>query len=114
MKSEYRRGYSTIGGKMLVALICIAVMPCLLLTYMVLCDKIQIAESIVLYVPLILFSILAGYALLRKTADDVFNLSRMTGQIASGKKTGRSLFMRIKRFAKSPTISIFCWTGWKR
>ncbi len=73
---------------MLVALVCMAVIPWLLLIYMVVYGHIAVSDTVVYYLPLVLFLILAGYALLRKTADDVFHLSRATGLIVEGRKNG--------------------------
>lgn len=88
MKSEYRRDYNTIGGKMLIALSLMAILPYLLLIYLFVYDTISATSTAILYAPIVLFSILSGYSLIRKSADNVFYLSQETSLLESGKKNG--------------------------
>jgi len=73
---------------MLVALALMAIIPYLFLIYLIVYEKINMAQSIVLYSPVILFSILSGYLLIRRSADHVFYLSQETNMLESGKKNG--------------------------
>ena len=88
MKASYRRDYKSIGGKMLVALGMMAVMPYVLLVYLFISQEITLTQTAAAFFPLILFSILAGYSLLRRSADNVFYLSRETEMLESGEKNG--------------------------
>jgi len=86
MKSKYRRDYDTIGGKMLVALVLMAIIPYLLMIYLYVYGKISTTETIVLYVPVLMFSTFAGYSLIRRSADNVYHLSNETRMIETGEK----------------------------
>jgi adenylate cyclase len=88
MKASYRRDYKSIGGKMLVALGLMAVMPYVLLVYLFISQEITLTQTAIAFFPLILFSILTGYALIRRSADNVFYLSRETERLESGEKNG--------------------------
>lgn len=87
MKQTYRRDYNTIGGKMLAALALMAVIPYLLLFYLYAVGKISISETIILYIPIILISTVAGYSLIRRSADNVFYLSKETQLAENGEKS---------------------------
>lgn len=87
MKQTYRRDYNTIGGKMLAALALMAVIPYLLLFYLYMIGNISISESILVYIPVILISIVVGYSLIRGTADKVFSLSREMRLAESGERS---------------------------
>jgi adenylate cyclase len=76
------------GGKMMVALFMMAVIPYLLLVYLFVYNAITLTQTAFMFVPLILFSILSGYSLIRRSADNVFYLSRETELLESGKRNG--------------------------
>jgi len=86
MIPAYQRNYNTIGGKMVAALALMAIIPYLLLIYLFVCNKINATQTVILYAPIALFSILCGYSLIRKSADHVYYLSQETGLLESGKK----------------------------
>lgn len=88
MKFTYRRDYKTIGGKMLVALLMMAIMPYILLAYLFISKEITLTQTAVMFLPLLLFSMLVGYSLIRRSADNVFYLSRETEMLESGRKNG--------------------------
>lgn len=88
MKSTYRRDYKTIGGKMLVALLMMAIMPYILLAYLFISKEITLTQTAVMFLPLLLFSMLVGYSLIRRSADNVFYLSREIEMLESGRKNG--------------------------
>jgi len=88
MKFTHHRGYNTIGGKSKIALALMVVLPYLFLAYFLINDEIYASDTVILYAPIILFSILAGYALLRRSADQVYYLSKETARLESGEKTG--------------------------
>lgn len=86
MKSGYRRTYSTFYGKILIALGLMALLPYLIVVYLFLYEKIDPTTTVYLFSPLVLFSILAGFSLLRRSADAIHRLSRETGMLESGEK----------------------------
>ncbi len=88
MKFRYRRDYKTIGGKMLVALLMMAIIPYILLAYLFVSKEITLTQTAVMFLPLLLFSMLVGYSLIRRSADNVFHLSRETEMLESGRKNG--------------------------
>ncbi len=87
MKETYRREYNTIGGKVLSGLALMAVIPYLLIFYLYFTGNISFSDTILLYLPVILFSTLVGYTLLRKSADNVYYLSRETRMVETGERT---------------------------
>jgi adenylate cyclase len=88
MKYPHTRDYRSMGGKMKVALFMMAIIPYLLLVYLVVYNEITFTQTALMFAPLILFSSLAGYSLIRRSADNVFYLSRETELLESGKRNG--------------------------
>ncbi len=86
MKSGYRRDYSTLAGKILVSLVLMSLLPYLMVIYLFVYERISLNETILLFSPLALLSILAGYSLIRHSADQVYRLSQETGKLESGEK----------------------------
>jgi len=87
MQKKYRRDYNTLGGKMLAALALMAIIPYLLFVYLYVFGKISATETIIFYIPVVLFSTVTGYSLIRKSADDVFHLSNETRMLQTGEKS---------------------------
>lgn len=87
-KPVYYRGYKSLGGKIVVALVMMAVIPYLLLIYLFLNNQINFTETFIFFLPLILISILAGFSLLRRSADQLFFLSQEIARLESGEKNG--------------------------
>lgn len=71
---------------MLAALALMAVIPYLLFFYLYVSGAISAAQTILLYIPLVLFSTVTGYSLIRKSADNAFYLSNETRMVESGEK----------------------------
>lgn len=88
MKLKYRRDYYSIGGKAKVALALMVVFPCLLLIYLFIHNKVYVYDLVIIYAPIILFSILTGFSLIRRSADQIFYLSREIGRLESGEIKG--------------------------
>ena len=86
MKSGFRRTYNTFSGKILVALGLMALVPYLLVIYLFFYERITPSETVYLFSFLALFSIFAGYALLRRSADQICMLSREISKLESGEK----------------------------
>ena len=80
MKPTYQRRYQTIGGKALAALALMSIIPYLLFVYLYVTGAMTVSETIVLYIPVILMSTVIGYFLIRRSADNVFYLSREIGR----------------------------------
>jgi adenylate cyclase len=88
MKPTGRRDYTTTHGKMLAGFALMAIIPSLVLIYLLAYDEIEISHRAILYAPLALFSMSVGYFLIRKSANHIFYLSQETGMLESGKKSG--------------------------
>lgn len=73
---------------MLIALLMMAIIPYLALVYLFVYNEITLTQTAVLFAPLALFSVLVGYSLIRRSADNVFHLSRETEMLESGRKNG--------------------------
>jgi len=86
MKSGRKRSYNTFYGKVRVSLALTAVIPYLVVIYLFFNEKITPPGTVYLFSPLVLFSLLAGFSLLRRSADQVSYLSRETKKIESGEK----------------------------
>ncbi len=74
-------------GKTWVVLVLLGIIPFLLVIHLFIYEKIESTETIVLSSVLALFSILTGFSLLRKAADQLVKLSRETNDIEAGKKS---------------------------
>lgn len=82
-KSDYRH-YNSFSGKIRVAFFFLSIVPYLLAIYLFWKEKIQMTELILLFSPLILFSILTGFSIIRRSADQLVNLANQTRQIETG------------------------------
>ncbi|MEW5910647.1 MAG: adenylate/guanylate cyclase domain-containing protein [Thermodesulfobacteriota bacterium] len=82
-RSEYRR-YNSFSGKIRVAFFFLSIIPYLLAIYLFWKEKIQMTEMILLFSPLILFSILTGFSIIRRSADQLGNLADQTRQVDTG------------------------------
>src|SRR6056297_2889751 len=87
-KPVHYRDYRSLGGKIVVALVMIAVIPYLLLIYLFFNNQIDFTETFIFFLPLILISILAGFSLLRRSADQLSFLSQEIAGLESGEKNG--------------------------
>jgi len=83
MKSRYKNSVSFIG-KTRIVLVLLAIIPFLLVIYLFVYERIDITDLIVLFAALALLSILAGFSLLRSSADALVNLARNIGSIDAG------------------------------
>ncbi|MFW6052377.1 MAG: adenylate/guanylate cyclase domain-containing protein [Desulfosalsimonas sp.] len=84
MNRHPRRDYKTFYGKLPVALALMGIIPCLLVVYLFIYEKIDLAQSLLLFVPLVLFSMLTGFFLVRRSAKQLYYLSRETARIQAG------------------------------
>lgn len=85
-KSGYH-GYGSFSGKMRVAFLLSSIMPYLLVIYLFLMEKIVITDMLLLFSPLMLFLMLAGFSIIRRSADQVVELAHQTGTVAEGKQS---------------------------
>jgi adenylate cyclase len=83
MKSRYKNSVSFIG-KTRIVLVLLGIIPFLLVIYLFVYERIDITDMIVLFAALALLSILAGFSLLRSSADALVNLARNIGSIDAG------------------------------
>lgn len=72
----------------MIAFVLMAVIPYLVLIYLAVDTKINLTQTLVLSAPVVLFSILAGFVLIRRSADQVIHLCRETGMLECGEKHG--------------------------
>ncbi|MDZ7830770.1 MAG: adenylate/guanylate cyclase domain-containing protein [Desulfobacterales bacterium] len=86
-KTGYR-DYRSLGGKIVAGLALMAVIPYLLLLYLFFNDQINVTETFLFFLPLMLISILCGFSLLRRSADQLFFLTREIARLQSGEKNG--------------------------
>lgn len=86
MKSGFRKTYSTFSGKILVALGLMALLPYLIVIYLFFHERITPSETVYLFSFLALFSIFTGFAMLRRSADQIYMLSREVSKLESGEK----------------------------
>ena len=83
MKSSYRNSVSFFG-KTRIVLVLLGIIPVLLVIYLFVYERIDITDMIVLFAALALLSFLAGFSLLRSSADSLVNLARRIGSIDAG------------------------------
>lgn len=80
------RDYRSFYGKTRIIFALLGFIPLLLVIYMFICEKIDLTETMVLFLALILFSILTGFSLMRKSADQLVGLSREIATVQTEKK----------------------------
>jgi adenylate cyclase len=83
MQSKYSNSVS-FTGKTRIVLVLLGIIPVLLVIYLFVYERINITDMIVFFAALALLSILAGFSLLRSSADSLAHLARMIGSIGSG------------------------------
>ena len=86
MKSGLKRTYNTFSGKILAALGLMALLPYILVIYLFFHERITPSETVYLFSFLALLSIFVGYAMLRRSADQVQWLSEQIRKLESGEK----------------------------
>jgi adenylate cyclase len=80
MKSGYKNSTS-FTGKIRIVLVLLGIIPFLLVIYLFVYERINISDMIVLFAGLALLSILAGFSLLKSSADSLANLAHTVGGI---------------------------------
>ena len=86
MKSIYQSSNSFLG-KTLVVLVLLGIIPFLLVIYLFVYNKIDLTEIVLLFSSLALFSILTGFSLMRRSAEQLVTLAIETGRIEAGEKS---------------------------
>jgi len=86
MKSRYRNSLS-FTGKTRIVLVLLGIIPLLLVIYLFMYENIDLTYTVILFSALALFSILTGFSLMRRSADQLANLSRETGMVEAGVKS---------------------------
>jgi len=87
MKSNYQTALS-FYGKTRIVLVLLGIIPFLLVIYLFVYGKIDITDMISLFSALALFSILTGFSLMRRSADQLVHLAKETSMVEAGKKSG--------------------------
>jgi len=86
IKSKYQNSKSFFG-KTRIVLALLGIIPFLLVTYLFVYENIDLTDRVILFSALALFSILTGFSLMRRSADQLVNLSRETGMVEAGVKS---------------------------
>ncbi|MBW2006334.1 MAG: adenylate/guanylate cyclase domain-containing protein [Deltaproteobacteria bacterium] len=86
MKSNYQNSKSFFG-KTRIVLVLLGIIPFLLVTYLFVYENMDLTDRVILFSALALFSILTGFSLMRRSADQLVNLSRETGMVEAGVKS---------------------------
>lgn len=86
MKSKYQNSKS-FSGKTLVVLALLGILPFLMFIYLFVYGKIDLTDMALLFFALALFSVLTGFSLLRRSADQLVDLSGKAAVIAKGEKS---------------------------
>ncbi len=85
-KPVKHRDYYSLGGKLNVALSLMIILPYLLLVYLFFNRHISASATVLFFLPVILLSILAGFLLLRRSANQVYLLSQEAGRLRAGEQ----------------------------
>ena len=85
-KSNYQNSKSFFG-KTRIVLVLLGIIPFLLVTYLFVYENIDLTDTVILFSALALFSVLTGFFLMRRSADQLANLSRETGMVEAGVKS---------------------------
>ena len=88
MRSKYSH-YNSFYNKIMVVLCLLAIIPLLLVIQIIVSEKIDITDRMILFTALAFMSILVGYVVLRRSADKLVRLAVETSKI----KTGESFEM---------------------
>ena len=83
MKPKYHN-YNSFLGKTRIILVLLAILPFLVVVYLFTYEEIRLTNMALIFSVMALFSILTGFSLLRRSSDQLVNLSRKTGNIALG------------------------------
>ena len=86
MKTIYQNSNS-FSGKTLVVLILLGIIPFLLVIYLFVYNELHLTEIVPLFSTLALFSILTGFSLMRRSANQLASLAIETGEIEAGGKS---------------------------
>lgn len=82
---EYNN-YDTFVGKTKVILILLGIFPFLMVIYLFVYEKIHLTDMMIFFAALTGFLLLTGFSILRRSADQLVDLSRKTGSILLDKK----------------------------
>lgn len=77
----------TFFAKTQIVLALLTIIPFLLVVYLFVSEKIDLTERITLFAPLALLSVLSGFSLIRKSAEQLRHLATETGMVEAGEKT---------------------------
>lgn len=80
-------GYGSFFGKVRVAFLLSSIMPYLLVIYLFLMEKIVVTDMLLLFTPLVLLLMLAGFSIIRRSSDQVIELARQINSVAEGLKS---------------------------
>lgn len=81
MKPAEYHSIKSFVGKTRVVLVLLGIIPFLLVMYLFAYEKIELSDMIVLFAALALFSILAGFGMMRSSSDHLVRLARETSKL---------------------------------
>jgi adenylate cyclase len=84
-KTKYQ-DFRSFSGKVRVAFSLLSIIPFGLIIYLAVQVKLELSQIVILFVALVLVSFLAGFSLIRQSADFLRRLSRETREMRSGEK----------------------------
>lgn len=85
-KSDYQ-DHGSFSGKMRIAFCFLSIVPYLIVIYLFVMEKIEVSDMILLFSPLILFSILTGFSIIRRSADQLVKLAGETRMMEEGERS---------------------------
>jgi two-component system cell cycle sensor histidine kinase/response regulator CckA len=86
METRKYHNSNSFNGKTRIALALLGIIPFLLVEYLFTFEKISLTNQFILFSAFALLSILAGFSLIRVSADQLANLARKIGEIIVGEK----------------------------
>lgn len=86
MKQRKYHNSKSFVGKTRIALALLGIIPFLLTVYLFFYEKSTLTDQFILFSALALLSILAGFSLVRASADQLVELAKKTGEIGTGKE----------------------------
>ena len=87
MRKPIYQNSNSFLGKTLIILVLLGIIPFLLGIYIFFYIRIDLTEIVLLFSTLALFSILTGFSLMRRSADQLVTLAIETGRIEAGEKS---------------------------
>ncbi len=85
-KSGYH-DYGSFSGKMKVSFLLSSILPYFIILYLFLTERIVLSDFLFIFSPLILFSMLTGFWIIRRSSHHLVELAQKTNRLAEGEKS---------------------------